>query len=220
MQQLVLLFLVQIFTLSSVFAVSKALLLVANGSEDIEVVTVVDVLGRAGVLVDTIKVPDPSRLDDANSNQVVLMQGTVLAAMSVLSSQVDISDYDTLIIPGGAQGASIMKSSSPVLQLVESAFAFSGNLKIVAAICLGPTVLQAAKVGFGRKLTSYPSAKDVLSNDYNYVENTVVVDDDGHLITSRGPGTAMQFALAVASALVDQNTSANVASGLLFQNQA
>ncbi len=83
----------------------------------------------------------------------------------------------------------------------------------LAAICAAPTALKAAGVGRGIQATSYPSFKSELAGYFDYSEASVVVD--GQVVTSRGPGTAIQFALAIVGRLVGPDVAKKVASGML-----
>jgi len=89
--------------------------------------------------------------------------------------------------------------------------------KLVAAICAAPTALKAHRIAInqGRRITCYPSLQHELLDAYTFVEESVAVD--GNLITSRGPATAMPFALAIVKALCGEEISKNIASQLLYQ---
>lgn len=135
----------------------------------------------------------------------------------VIKSEKPISEckdtaYDAVVLPGGLGGSKAMASSSAVGDIIRKQFD-SGRL--LAAICAAPTALQAHKVGLGKSITSYPSFKDQLKADYKYVDNKKVVQD-GNLITSQGPGTAFDFALHIAEALVGGGKAKEVAKGLLL----
>ena len=85
---------------------------------------------------------------------------------------------------------------------------------MVCAICASPTALKAHKIGRGKSVTSYPSFKDKLDDYYDYQEETVVVD--GNLVTSRGPGTAAYFALAIVGMLVGKKKAAKIEKAMLI----
>lgn len=89
--------------------------------------------------------------------------------------------------------------------------------RIIAAICAAPTALLAHSIGFGKKITSYPSVKDQLTGQYNYIDDVVV--HDGQLLTSQGPGTAMVFGLKLAEILVGIEKSQEVAKGMLLNSE-
>ena len=161
---------------------AKAVILLADGFEEVEMFTVHDVLKRAGVDVrlTTIK---------AGTMEVVSAQGVRVIAEQEFEAGI-LSFYDALILPGGTDGARSLGESAEVIELVKK-FMIMG--RIVGAICAAPAeVLHRAGVTAGRTLTSYPAYRTSFP-EANYVEQDVVVD--GNLVTARGPGSAMEFAL-------------------------
>lgn len=86
--------------------------------------------------------------------------------------------------------------------------------KFIAAICAAPTALQAHSIGFGKSITSYPAFKDKLTGNYKYSENAV--EQDGKLITSRGPATVFAFALKISESLVGVEKTKEVSTGMLL----
>jgi putative intracellular protease/amidase len=115
----------------------------------------------------------------------------------VLLKDINIDDYDALILPGGITGTPNMLASKLVIDVVKRHY---NNGKLTAAICMGPLVFMASEIGFGKNITSYPKSMDALKEKYNFVIQDVV--QDGNLITSRGPGTVWQFTLKIAENLV------------------
>ncbi|KAJ1979683.1 hypothetical protein H4R35_001416 [Dimargaris xerosporica] len=202
-----------------------ALMFVANGSEDVETVGTLDVLRRAQVQVTVVAVEQA-----ANTAHIVLSNGTKLVADQHLedTTALALTKFDAVVIPGGGPGTQTLKQNDTVLQVLRG---YDQNKKIVAAICAGPTVLQAARLGLPHsqsnasgaattsvhrrlRLTSYPAARARLESDYDYYEDTVVVD--GHIITSRGPATALHFGVAIAKALVGEKVATKVAQDMLI----
>jgi len=158
--------------------------LVADGSEEMEVVITVDVLRRAGIGVFLAGVGE-SRLLTASRGVRLAPDG----AWDFTESR----RFDALVIPGGIGGSQILRQEESVKQVVRE-FAEAG--KILAAICAGPTVLQEAGVLSGRTYTSYPGCRV------------------GALITSQAPGTAFAFGLALIEALDSAETADQVAEGM------
>lgn len=117
-----------------------------------------------------------------------------------------------VILPGGLGGTEAFIKSELVGSILKEQ---ESSGRLVAAICAAPLALKAHKIGLGKSLTSYPSVKDKLTADYKYVDDQLVVQD-GQLITSRGPGTAYQFALKLVEVLVGEEKSTQVAKGLLL----
>ncbi|KAH4142258.1 hypothetical protein HBH86_104690 [Parastagonospora nodorum] len=164
----------------------KALILIADGSEEIEFVTPYDVLTRAGFEVQSVGV------DLKNEGYAHMTRNVRIVPdhtnLTSFPHQLAHEHYDILILPGGGPGAKTFSTNPSVLQLIKS-FVRSG--KFVAAICAGTTALVAA--GIEKKIvTSHPSVmQEIKGAGWEYSEERVVVD--GKVVTSRGPGTALLF---------------------------
>ena len=161
---------------------AKAAILLADGFEEVEALTVYDVLKRARVDVrlTTIK-KDTMEVVSSHGVKVIAEQPFDLGILSF---------YDALILPGGTMGARSLGEDADVISLVEK-FMIMG--RILGAICAAPAeVLKRAGVTTGRTLTSYPTYQASFTEE-NYVEQDVV--EDGNLVTARGAGSSMEFAL-------------------------
>jgi 4-methyl-5(b-hydroxyethyl)-thiazole monophosphate biosynthesis len=176
---------------------SKALVLLAEGLEEIEAVTLIDVLRRAGVEVTTASLGDTLV---TGAHNVSLMADRRLG---------DVADqvFDVVLLPGGMPGAQHLRDDQRVLQLLRRQF---GAGRYVGAICAAPIVLDAAGILNGKRATSYPG---FALPDARYSEARVVVD--GAIATSRGPGTAMEFALQWVAILVGTQTAEQLRQGML-----
>jgi 4-methyl-5(b-hydroxyethyl)-thiazole monophosphate biosynthesis len=162
---------------------SKVLVPLADGFEEIEAVTIVDLLRRAGVEVRTASLA---------GREVTGSHGITVMADSGLD-EVEAGDYDMIVLPGGMPGTTHLKSDSRVVRLLRQ-FAESG--RYTAAICAAPSVLAHAGLLEGRKATSFPGFLTAGSAPgIRLSEDAVVVD--GKVATSRGPGTALPFGLAL-----------------------
>ncbi|KAG7209875.1 hypothetical protein KM043_011477 [Ampulex compressa] len=181
-----------------------ALLLIADGSEEMEAVITADVLRRAGVLVTIASVTD-------NEN-VKCSRDVKLCADVKISNMKNDDKYDVLILPGGLGGSKTFASSSEVGKLLQEQ---EKEDRVIAAICAAPTALKAHGIAKGKQITSYPAMKDQLIDEYKYLEEKVVID--GNLITSRGPGTAFAFGLAIVEKLLNKESAATVAKGMLYE---
>ena len=158
-----------------------ALILLAQGCEELEAVTVIDLLRRAGIEVVTAGLA---------TGAVTASRGTVLIPDSTLTAEQDRT-FDLVVLPGGLPGARHLEEDPRVLDLVRRQTTAG---RLVAAICAAPKVLAAAGLLAGRRATAYPGS--VRAADYpglTLLNDAVVVD--GPVVTSRGPGTAMDFAL-------------------------
>ncbi|KAJ3330535.1 Protein deglycase DJ-1zDJ-1 [Blyttiomyces sp. JEL0837] len=184
----------------------SALLLITNGSEEMEAVITIDCLRRAGIEVTVAGVDSASPVECSRKVKIV----PDIALKDVKTS----SPFDVIILPGGMGGARAFEKS-PVVHALLQEF-YKNDKKIVAAICAAPIALKAAKIGQHRNITSHPSVKEELTSGgfKAYREDRVVVD--GNLITSRGPGTAFDFAFAIIKALKGPKEVSHVAGGMVL----
>ncbi len=178
---------------------TRVLIPLAQGCEETEAVTVIDLLRRAGIEVVTAGLDEqPVRA----SRGVVLVPDTTL-------DQVMSETFDMVVIPGGAGGAEALAQDPRVAEILKRA---ASSERYTAAICAGPKVLAGAGLLGGKRVTSFPGALEGVGG-IEYAEDPVV--EDGRVITSRGPGTAMDFALALIERLAGAETRAEVESRLM-----
>ena len=180
----------------------SVLIPLAEGFEEIEAVCVIDVLRRAGVEVVTAGLrPGPVT---ASRRVVVVPDMTLDQAMA--------RDFDMLVLPGGGPGVENLRADPRIRQLLER---YLQPDRSVGAICAAPTILAAYGHLAGRQATSYPSARGpVAAAAAAYREDAVVVDCN--LVTSRGPGTAIAFGLALVEMLAGRGRRDEVAAGLVL----
>ncbi|WP_024615182.1 DJ-1 family glyoxalase III [Clostridium sp. Ade.TY] len=153
----------------------KVCVLLANGFEEIEALTVVDVLRRANIECNLVSI-DKEYVTGAHNI-------TVKADLLID----DVNYVDMVVLPGGMPGATNLRDNSKVINLIQNVLK---DNKKVAAICAAPIVLDKASVIDGKDVTSYPGFENELRGA-NYKEDLVVVS--GNIITSRGPATALEF---------------------------
>lgn len=174
----------------------RVLCLLADGFEEIETITPVDLLRRAGVEV---------VIAALHGTWATGRSGIRLTADGTLQEMAD-KDFDLLLIPGGP-GVGELRRDGRAAAL---AGLFAGAGKPIAAICAAPLVLMDAGLLDGRRFTAHQSVRDVLAQA---LEDRVVID--GNLITSRGAGAAMEFGLALVSRLAGQAASDKVAADIM-----
>lgn len=179
----------------------RALIAVADGVEDIETVTLIDVLRRAEieVLVACIE----------NRRMFTCARGSRMTADAML---IDVlaQDFDLIALPGGMPGAQHLADHGPLAQKVQEQ-AKAG--KLFAAICAAPALaLQGYGVLKQRRMTCYPAFSDRLSG-CTFVDQPVVVD--GNCITSQGPATALEFSLTLVEQLAGKARRKAVAEAML-----
>lgn len=181
----------------------RVLVPLAEGCEEIETVTIIDLLRRAQIDVDT------AALD---GNGVTGSHDIGIAADMNLDAALG-QDYDMIVLPGGLPGATRLEADSRLRELL---LRMAANGRYTAAICAAPRVLAAAGLLSGREATSYPGFLD----DYDVAYSTAPVVVDGKIITSRGPGTAMDFALTLIERLRGAEIRNQVESTLQRPSQA
>ena len=173
----------------------------AQGCEELEAVTIIDVLRRGGLEVVT------AGLD---GQPVKAAHGVTIIPDTNLDDALK-NDYDAVILPGGLPGTDHLDGDSRIHELVRK-MADSG--KFVGAICAAPKVLGNAGLLQGKKATSYPGVLDKM--DLPGVTYTgSPLERDGKILTSRGPGTAMDFSLAVIETLLGTETRNKVEAALV-----
>jgi 4-methyl-5(b-hydroxyethyl)-thiazole monophosphate biosynthesis len=160
----------------------------AQGCEELEAVTIIDLLRRAGITVIT------AGLD---SEPVKASRGTVLIPDTNLDA-VMAQEFDMIVLPGGLPGADHLNKDPRIHTLLKQ---MTKADKYTAAICAAPKVLATAGLLNGKHVTSYPGSIDnIETQNMVYEQEAVVID--GKVITSRGPGTALDFALALIEQLL------------------
>ena len=179
----------------------KVIVPLADGAEEMEAVIIIDVLRRGDLEVTAASI---------KSDKVINCSRGVTLVADVLWDDIEPANYDAVILPGGAVGADNLARFSPLAETIRE---FQASGKLVGAICAAPLVLQNAGVLRGVPATCYPTLGSEL-NQSEFVPERVV--KSGNIITSQGPGTAMEFALAVLEYLADSATAESVKSGLIM----
>lgn len=176
----------------------RVLVPLAEGFEELEAVTIVDILRRAGI---EVVIASLAGSPVTGSHGIRIAADTPLAALAE-------QDFDMIALPGGMPGAEHLKADPRIAQLIRT---HRAKGRPVAAICAAPMVLAAAGVLDGRRATSYPGF--LQDAGHTTVSDEAVVADAG-VITSRGPGTALDFALALVAELAGPAASDRVGSAL------
>jgi 4-methyl-5(b-hydroxyethyl)-thiazole monophosphate biosynthesis len=173
----------------------------AQGCEELEAITVIDLLRRADIEVIT------AGLDD---QVVTARRGTKLVPDTDLDSALE-HEFDMVVLPGGLPGADHLDNDDRIHSLLRK---MADSEKFTAAICAAPRVLANAGLLENKNATSYPGSLDDLNLANTKISNEPVVRD-GKIITSRGPGTAMDFALELIEVLVGQEKRNEVETALV-----
>lgn len=177
----------------------KILVLLADGFEEIEAITVIDVLRRANVEVDICSLEDS------------LVRGThnILIKSDICIDE-SLSEYDGVFLPGGMPGAKNLMEHAKVQALIKDYY-MKG--KLVSAICAAPIALHKAGILAGEKVTSFPSVEKELT-DCTYLEDPVVVSNN--LLTSRGPATALNASFTILEYLGLSKEASALKEDMLF----
>jgi 4-methyl-5(b-hydroxyethyl)-thiazole monophosphate biosynthesis len=182
---------------------AKVAILLADGFEELEAVAVIDVLRRAEIGIVSAGLREGPV---SSARHVRVIPDTIIDAITA-------DDFDMLVLPGGIPGADNLNDDERVKDLITD---FNAKGKMTAAICAAPYVLANAGILNGRRATSYPSFKDRLGHAI-YEEKTVV--EDGTVLTSRGPGTAVCFALAIVEKLAGKEEAQRIKRAMLVQQE-
>ena len=180
---------------------SKVIILLATGFEEVEAITVIDILRRADI--DTTIVGLEKELIKGSHD--ISIKG------DMYYEDININEYDFMILPGGQPGTNNLKSNSKVIKWLQK---FNDEKRNIAAICAAPTVLEKANIIENVKITSYPSEKDMFNADLYCEENVV---KDNNIITSRGVGTAIDFSLELVNSIKGKKIRDKVASKILWR---
>ncbi|MCK5153354.1 MAG: DJ-1/PfpI family protein [Spirochaetales bacterium] len=180
----------------------KVVILLAEGFEEVEAVTPIDILRRGGIEVVIAGVGD---------TKITGSHGIIIECDTTID-QIDADNYDGVVIPGGMPGATNISKSEDANKFIKSIYQ---NKKLVAAICASPAiVLSPLHILDGKKSTGYPGFENKFSEFVELKTDKVIVD--GNIITSRGPGTAADFSFAVLKYLEGKETAETVARSMLF----
>ena len=177
---------------------AKVAVILANGFEEIEALTVVDVLRRANISCDMVGFEE----------QVIGSHDIQVTADRVFDG--DLSDYDLLVLPGGMPGSANLRDNQALISEIQ---AFNQEGKKILAICAAPIALHQAGVLKDKHFTCYDGVQEQIT-DGTYQKQTVVVD--GNLTTSRGPSTALAFAYELVEQLGGDAESLRV--GMLYRD--
>jgi 4-methyl-5(b-hydroxyethyl)-thiazole monophosphate biosynthesis len=178
-------------------------IVLADGFEELEAVAIIDVLRRAEIDIVSAGLhngPVPS------ARHVQVIPDTVIDTITA-------DDFDMLVLPGGIPGSDNLNADERVGDLIRE---FNDKGKIMGAICAAPYVLANAGILNGKRATSYPSFRDRLGSAI-YEEKTVV--EDGNVLTSRGPGTALCFALAIVEKFAGKEKAQQIKEAMLVQQE-
>lgn len=174
--------------------------MLAEGFEEIEALTVADVLRRSGIDTQTVSITHTNEVSGAHN---------IVVVADKLLTEIHAAESDMVVLPGGMPGALNLRNDSTLCAILNDR-AVAGLP--IAAICAAPYILGELGILRGKRATCYPGFEDkLLGADYT----GAMVEQDGNIITGKGPGAAMEFALKIAETLAGKNRRDEVAAGML-----
>ena len=183
---------------------SKVCVFFANGFEEIEALTVVDILRRANVDVDMVSITGEKKVTGSHN---------ITVEMDKLIEEVDFEQTDMIVLPGGMPGTVNLEACEPLMEQVD---AFYKAEKYIAAICAAPSIFGHRGMLQGKKACSNPGFESHLEGADVRKEPAVVA---GHIITSRGMGTAISFGLAILEQLEGKDAVAQMKDKIVFETE-
>lgn len=180
---------------------SKVNVFFAPGYEEIEALTVVDILRRAGIEADMVSITGEKKVTGSHK---------ITVEMDKLFEEVDFDQIDMIVLPGGMPGTTNLEAFEPLMKQVED---FYAKEKYVAAICAAPSIFGHRGMLKGRNACANPGFESHLEGANVKQEPAVV---DGHVITSRGMGTAIPFGLAILEQLKGKEAAEEMKKKLVY----
>ena len=180
---------------------SRVLVPLARGFEEIEAVSIIDVLRRADIEVLVASLNEESGVKGANGI-------TVMSDINIKDIAVD--ELDMIVLPGGVEGTYALAEDANVIRILQE---MDSEGKNIGAICAAPFALNKAGV-LNHNYTCYPSFEEFIRED-GYMGDKAMVVEDGNVMTSRGPATAICFALQIVKKLKGEETYLMFKGGLL-----
>lgn len=181
---------------------SRVCIILADGFEEVEALTVVDLLRRADIKIEMISISDALTVRGRSHIEVVADR---------MWKDADISSADMIVLPGGMPGVTYLGEHEGLAKTLKK---FASEGKRLAAICAAPSVLGALHLLEGKKAVCYPGMEDRLLGAEIVQDKKVVTD--GNITTSRGVGTAIPFALHLISLLEGESAAEQVRQGIVF----
>ena len=172
----------------------------ANGFEEIEALTVIDVIRRAGI--------DISSFSITSDKEVMGAHGITVIADCTLP-KADLAKSEFVILPGGMPGAANLRNCAKLCQELTKR---ANNSQNIAAICAAPFILGELGILKNKRATCYPGFENKLEG---CIYTGAMVEQDDNIITGKGPAAAMDFALKIVETMADKKTSDDIATGML-----
>lgn len=180
----------------------KVAVFFGTGFEEIEALTVVDLLRRAGISVDCVSIDNAKTVTSSHNVTVTMDKGI---------ADVDFDDLDVIVCPGGMPGTKNLEACNTLTSQIKK---FYESGKLIAAICAAPSIFGHMGLLKGRKAGIYPGMEaELIDANVSYDS----VSHDGNVITSRGMGTAIDFGLEIVATLLDKETADKLAGTVVYR---
>ena len=176
--------------------------LLGTGFEEVEAITPVDLLRRAGIAVTTVGI----------NGKTVCGGHNICIETDITIGQIDLTQLDMIVLPGGLGGVHSIRNSEEAMNAIR--FAWENN-KLVAAICAGPTVLADLGITNNKNTTCYPGCESAMGNSIVHVDAPVV--RDGNVITAASAGCAVPFGLMLIEALQNKNAAEHIQQQIVIR---
>ena len=179
----------------------KVRVMLADGFEEVEALTAVDLLRRAKIYVDTVSITDDFTVHGAHGINVQTED---------LFDEVDFSETDMIVLPGGMPGTTNLKEHEGLKKVL---LRFAEEEKYIGAICAAPTVLDEIGILQGKRATCYPGVESQIKDA---ILTRTPVMRDGNIITGQGVGTAIDFALKLVEVLAGEEKAKEIAEAIVY----
>ncbi|MCI6061675.1 MAG: DJ-1/PfpI family protein [Dorea sp.] len=179
----------------------KVSVMLADGFEEVEALTAVDLLRRAKIYVDTVSITDDFTVHGAHGINVQTED---------LFDEVDFSETDMIVLPGGMPGTTNLKEHEGLKKVL---LRFAEEEKYIGAICAAPTVLDEIGILQGKRATCYPGVESQIKDA---ILTRTPVMRDGNIITGQGVGTAIDFALKLVEVLAGEEKAKEIAEAIVY----
>ena len=174
----------------------------ATGFEDIEAIAPVDIMRRAGLKVQTVSI---------TGEQIVVSAHGVGIASDLMLSEVDFSQAEMLVLPGGLPGSTNLDACKPLTEAIKRHFESGGP---IAAICAAPLVYGHLGLLKGRRATCYPGVERELAGA---TYTAAIVERDGNIITGKGPAAAFEFGYTIVDFFLGEGASQPLRQGMIYK---
>ena len=192
----------------------KTIMLITDGFEEIEAVSIIDILRRADIQCDVCTV-GYSEGNITGSHGIKIVENISLLDLEKDYYSDELSEYisglyDAVVLPGGMPGSSKLRDSKDVIKIIQD---FNKKNKTIAAICAAPKVLEKAGLLNGKTVTCYPGS---LEDETSLINTGNPVECDGNIITGKAPGAAAEFSFEIIKALKDAATAEKIKTAMFY----